>query len=297
MEPIRIGVADDWNRFHIQEYRTQLAAFPQVQLIEGTQEQLLQDPDVSALLFAPRPRDFYSALNRALDAGKHVFCDKCVSLSESQLRELYQKADAKGLQLAFEFPFLHRPLFRAVRYCQTQDALGTIYSAFFRNAHNGVTMQTLPPQFLEDPHGVIYDIGLHPLYLALALWGVPQHMAAFGTQTVRGSIHTYHAMLSWDACTAVCEGSYCSQDGGFTLALYGTKGCLRADVRGGKLEFVCTPDSCSIPDAAYFSTSSQENDLALWLQNIAQASPTDWSAAELAIQTATLAENIYREIS
>lgn len=337
MDNFYIGIADNWNSFHIEEYRGTFSRFPWIHLVEAPLENLLASQEVTALLFAPQPGTFYFPVKKALESGKHVFCDKCTSLTPEQIEELFAAADTSGVRLAFEFPFLHRPIFHAAVHCLKSTAIGKLHSVFIRNAHNGLTARTLPPQFLSNPHGILYDIGFHPLYVALALFGMPDQIFSQAQKTSTGAIHTCHSLLSVKNCrltyfaeklpsvaadcTIVCESSYCSAESGFSFALYGSRGCMRADAQAGHLHFISNPlridsdhmplmqDSLSQPDAASDSVihpglSGTKTDLELWLDAVcglsgdacARGIQTVGSTVRFVKQAAALAEGVYRTV-
>lgn len=242
MNTLSVGIADSWNEYHIREYTAALAAQPGVQLIRGLEPELLRDPNVQALIYAPRPGGCYASLRRALECGKHVFCDKFVSLSSREISDLQSLAAAGGLQLMLELPFLSRPLYSVLETVLSSPALGQIHSVHIRNAHSGLTDGTLPEKFLQDPHGVLYDIGAHPIYLALSLFGIPDTVSCHLQRTVSGSVHTYHALLGTPDLGILCESSYCAEEGGFFVDLMGSKGSFHLQTHGPELQFNFYPD-------------------------------------------------------
>lgn len=243
MNTLFIGIADSWNEYHIGEYTAALADQPGVRLIRGPEPELLRDPKIRALIYAPRPGGCYAPLRRALERGKHVFCDKFVSLSRDEISDLRSLAAAKGLSLMLELPFLHRPLYSVLKTVLSGSALGEVHSVRIRNAHSGLTDGTLPEKFLLDPHGVLYDIGAHPIYLALALFGAPDTVSCHLQRAASGAVHTYHALLGMPDLGILCEGSYCAKESGFFVDLAGSRGSFHLLARGPELRFDFSPDA------------------------------------------------------
>ncbi len=64
-----------------------------------TYEQILADPSIEMIVNLTPPDVHYDIIRRALEAGKHVFTEKIMTLELTQARELCQLADRKGLYL------------------------------------------------------------------------------------------------------------------------------------------------------------------------------------------------------
>lgn len=61
---------------------------------------LLEDPDVEAVVIALPLHLHYPAVMDALDAGKHVLCEKLMAHNVAQCKEMARKAEETGLYLA-----------------------------------------------------------------------------------------------------------------------------------------------------------------------------------------------------
>jgi predicted dehydrogenase len=82
-------------------------------------EALLADPDVQLVVNLTTIRAHYEVIARALDAGKHVYSEKPLTLSLEETRELLQLAEARGRVLTGAPPNLYSDsictLWKAVR--------------------------------------------------------------------------------------------------------------------------------------------------------------------------------------
>ena len=64
-----------------------------------TYEEILADPSIEMIVNLTPPAAHYDILRRGLEAGKHCFTEKIMTLQLAEARELCQLADDKGLYL------------------------------------------------------------------------------------------------------------------------------------------------------------------------------------------------------
>ena len=75
-------------------------------------EQLYADPDVDVIYIATPHNTHIHYLRGALGAGKHVLCEKSITLNSDELAEALSIADANHVQLVDATTILHMPLYR-----------------------------------------------------------------------------------------------------------------------------------------------------------------------------------------
>jgi predicted dehydrogenase len=63
-------------------------------------DELLADPQVEMVVNLTNPRSHYEVSKRALEAGKHMYCEKPLAMCLEQARELLALAAARGLRLS-----------------------------------------------------------------------------------------------------------------------------------------------------------------------------------------------------
>lgn len=68
----------------------------------------------------------------ALEAGKHVLCEKALTVTASQARKLVEKAKAKGVFFMEAVWTRYFPLSIKVRELITSGAIGTVYRTYGR---------------------------------------------------------------------------------------------------------------------------------------------------------------------
>ena len=92
----------------------------------GDVAEMLADPDIDAVSIIV-PNKFHAPLAiQALEAGKHVFCEKPPALNAAEVRDLIAAADRAGKTLMFNFNNRARPaMMKEIK----QGTVGTINSA------------------------------------------------------------------------------------------------------------------------------------------------------------------------
>lgn len=193
---------------------------------------LLADPEVEAV-YIPLPNDIHCEWAiKALNAKKHVLCEKPLAMHESELRRMFQAAKDNGVLLMEAFAYLHSPFLNRLKQIIADGEIGEIdyidtafltqdYSADFR-LHK------------ELGGGGIYDVGCYCTSMILSLIDAPvqdvsadaeldgtgiDHLAAVRLRFANGARATFHAgmILGTDTCDRYDR-----------LFIHGTKGNIRS---------------------------------------------------------------------
>ena len=94
----------------------------------GDYRLLLASPDIDAVHICT-PNNFHYAMAKdALNAGKHVVCEKPLATRTSEARELVELAERKGLAHAVHFNVRYYPLMRQARAMVLRGDLGKIFA-------------------------------------------------------------------------------------------------------------------------------------------------------------------------
>lgn len=128
-------------------------------------EALLADPDIDAI-YNPLPNHLHVPWTiRALEAGKHVLCEKPVGLDAAEARRLVEARDRTGRLVAEAFMVRHHPQWRRVRELVDAGRIGearavqTFFSYFNEDAAN-IRNQA------DIGGGGLYDIGCYAVVTA-----------------------------------------------------------------------------------------------------------------------------------
>jgi predicted dehydrogenase len=92
----------------------------------GSYEALLEEPDVEAV-YISLPNSLHCPWSiRALEAGKHVLCEKPMSRREAEVAEAFDAAERMGLYLMEAFMYRHNPQTRKAVELVNEGAIGDL---------------------------------------------------------------------------------------------------------------------------------------------------------------------------
>ena len=135
----------------------------------GSHEELLKDEGVEIVYISTVNAAHYPWAKAALEAGKHVVCEKPCTTSARQTKELFALAREKGLFLMEAEKMLFLPAVLAAKETIESGALGDIYMAdmshSFPASYNG---------WMFDPAaggGTLLSSGIYAVQLMLWLFG------------------------------------------------------------------------------------------------------------------------------
>jgi predicted dehydrogenase len=143
----------------------------------GSYEELLADPEIDAI-YNPLPNHLHVPWSiRALEAGKHVLCEKPIGLNAGEALELLAQARRHaGLKVMEAFMYRHHPQWRRAVELLHSGSLGRL-----------VSVQSLFSYHKTDPGNIrnrsdmggggMLDIGCYCVSLSRLLWdGEPQRV-------------------------------------------------------------------------------------------------------------------------
>jgi predicted dehydrogenase len=132
----------------------------------GSYEELLADPDIDAI-YNPLPNHLHVAWSiKALDAGKHVLCEKPIGLSAAEGEQLVTAGQQHpNLKLMEAFMYRHHPQWQRARQIVREGGIGklrTIQSAFSYFNDDDQNIRNMA----DIGGGGLMDIGCYPISLS-----------------------------------------------------------------------------------------------------------------------------------
>ncbi len=94
--------------------------------VHDSYDALLSDPDIDAI-YIPLPNHLHVEwTEKALQAGKHVLCEKPIALSAEEIDRLIELRDKTGLLAAEAFMVVHHPQWQRVRKIIASGEIGEL---------------------------------------------------------------------------------------------------------------------------------------------------------------------------
>lgn len=174
----------------------------------------------------------YAYVKQALEAGKHVICEKPFTVTAQETRELSDLARAKRLFLWEAFKIPYSPIFQTVQ--EHLSDIGEIkmaqcnYSRISSRYGRYQAGEVLPAFDPECAGGCLYDINLYNLHFVTGLFGKPAKVHYFANRGYNGIDTSGTAILEYDGFHAVCTGAKDSSSPCYGL-VQGTEGCIRVE--------------------------------------------------------------------
>ena len=144
----------------------------------GSYEAMLASDQVD-VVYVSLPNHLHAEWSiRALQAGKHVLCEKPLAISVEEVDRMMAASQSSGKVLAEAFMYLHHPQTTIARQWLLEGHLGEICSlqAVFNFRISDPDNVRLVPEY---GGGCLWDVGIYPVSLAMTLFGeVPEWVSA-----------------------------------------------------------------------------------------------------------------------
>ncbi|MBN1660525.1 MAG: Gfo/Idh/MocA family oxidoreductase [Anaerolineae bacterium] len=174
----------------------------------GSYEALLASPDVDAV-YIPLPNHLHVPWSiKALEAGKHVLCEKPIGLSTGQARELQAAAHAHpNLKVMEAFMYRFHPQWQRTKQIVAEGGVGELRTVQSFFAYYNVDPDNIRNQ-ADVGGGALMDIGCYCLSLARFLFdaeparvmGIVERDPTFGTDRLTAGILDFGVGTSTFTC-------------------------------------------------------------------------------------------------
>jgi predicted dehydrogenase len=136
----------------------------------GSYEELLADPDIEAI-YNPLPNHLHVPWSiKAAEAGKHVLCEKPISLTVEEARSLLEARDRTGVKIGEAFMIRTHPQWRKVLELIAAGRIGTVQSVIGYFSYNNRDPKNIR-NILQYGGGGLMDIGCYLIYASRLAFG------------------------------------------------------------------------------------------------------------------------------
>src|ERR1700730_18927014 len=136
----------------------------------GSYEELLADPEIEAI-YNPLPNHLHVPWSiRAAEAGKHVLCEKPVSMTVAECRTLIDARNRTGVKIGEAFMVRTHPQWLRARELAHSGEIGdlrAVMTAFSYSNRDPKNIRNVE----EWGGGALMDIGCYPIYFSRFLFG------------------------------------------------------------------------------------------------------------------------------
>jgi predicted dehydrogenase len=189
----------------------EFAARHSIGRVFDTVDDALASDTVDSVYICTPHSSHFDLTRQALMAGKHVLCEKPMTLTAEQSHELAALAATRKLFLMEAMWMVFTPAIAHVREVIRSGAIGDVR---FVEASMGFNFPRTDTSRLWDPElggGALLDVGIYPLAFAHLVLGAPQTIAATGAMEPNGvdlrcTVHLgYAAERSASVSTSMTE--------------------------------------------------------------------------------------------
>jgi predicted dehydrogenase len=297
------GVLGATSRIHRQRLRPAFGLAGQRIVAEASRSgddtapyaEVLADPAVEAV-YVPLPNSLHVEwVTRALEAGKHVLCEKPLTLSGRDTEALYATAVGAERHLSEAYVWPHHPRAQALMALVSDGGLGMV------QAHHAVFtffLERLDDHRLDDRGGgALVDVGIYCIAPALLLTG--REPGSVGATAVRNAKGHDVSMAGWiDLGEGAAASFAVSYDAPARRAqeVIGTGGIVLIDnlVPGPERPgaFVVARPDGSRDEIAFAGANAYERMVTAFAAEATGEQPPRWGAAE-SIRLAHLLDRLH----
>ncbi|POH74746.1 Gfo/Idh/MocA family protein [Arthrobacter glacialis] len=188
--------------------------------------QLVADPDVDVVYVATPHAQHYDIVKAALEAGKHVLCEKSLTITAAETRSLIALASAKKLFLMEAVWARFVPGFQRALEIIESGEIGQVKWVRADLGFNAPLDDSARIWAPVDGGGALLDISVYPLLWAWGTLGKPDAVVATAELTASGVDAQNTLTLSYDHGAQAQLISYLSSHGPRVATVSGTEGYL-----------------------------------------------------------------------
>ena len=126
-----------------------------------TYEEMLADENIDIIYVATPHSMHYENMKQAVNAGKHILCEKAITVNVAQLEEVLELAEEKGVVVREAMTISHMPLYKKLKERIKEGAIGNTKMVQVNFGSNKGYDSTQRFFALEAAGGALLDIGVY----------------------------------------------------------------------------------------------------------------------------------------
>ena len=139
----------------------------------GSASEMLKDEEIDAVYIATMHPTHFAYTMKALNAGKHVLCEKPAVLKKEELEEVIKLAEEKKLLFMEAMTVGFNPLYRQMKDLIKNGQIGTVVHVESSFGSRSTKVHKHNP---KQAGGALYDIGIYNIFLLTDLLGIPNEV-------------------------------------------------------------------------------------------------------------------------
>ena len=254
---LKVAMLSEWH-LHAKDYQRQLLETGKVEIVAVWDEEpdrgaawaeelcavfypsidtLLAESDAEAVVVDSPTNMHLELITKAAAAGKHIYTEKTLGLTEAEALEMAKAVEAAGVIFTISMPQLVGPEIQFIKNAIDTGLLGKVNMLRIRNAHNGAVADWLPSYWYDAEKaggGAMMDLGCHSVYQANWLLGKQVKVnAMFNTLTNRAVDDNATMTVEFENhAIANLETGFSSYKSPRFVEVYGTEGSILWSAEG-----------------------------------------------------------------
>lgn len=230
-----------WSREEDKSLADQLKETYEIGMHYTNLEAFLKDDSYDVVYVGLINSVHYEYTKKAIEAGKHVICEKPFTSTYRQGKELVELAKEKGVFLFEAIMLRYLDNYEAVKGAISE--LGDIkiiqcnysqYSSRYPKYQEGIVLPAFNP---ELSGGSLYDINVYCVHFVMGLFGEPENLCYFANLGFNGVDTSGILILDYGQFKAICVGAKDS-DSPANCTIQGTKGYIHMNQMPGVVKEV-----------------------------------------------------------
>ncbi len=197
--------------------------------IDTSYDAFLSNPDIDTVYIGISNLLHHTYAKQALEAGKHVICEKPFTVTAAEAKELAEIAMKKHLFLWEAFIIPYAPAYPRIRQALPQigepKVIRCNYSKISSRYHQYLAGTILPAFDPTLAGGALFDLNIYNLHFVTGLFGTPKVAHYYPNKGYNGVDTSGTAILEYDGFHAVCTAAKDS-DGAPECILQGDLGTI-----------------------------------------------------------------------